>query len=148
MKLNNNIILINKFILFLQNSIEDDIDIEIFIDMMYNNCNNINIILDDAWDEYLKKADEYNNDKIIKTYYFVLKRFHKFLFEFKEKVQSLNDSKLLNNLKSIINNIQNRIDIIRDNKFIIKTGKFSKQFINEEEYSLLLKDLDKEEKDL
>ena len=144
MRLNNNILLINKFILFLQNTLEDDIDLEIFVDMMYNIINNINIIIDDTWDEYLKKVDEYNNDKILKTYYFVLKRFQKYLFEFKDKTKSTKDPKLLDNLKNIIENIQNRINLIRDNKFIIKSGKFTKQFINEEEYSLLLKDLDKE----
>lgn len=146
MKLNNNLLLINKFILFLQNSIEDDIDIEVFTDMMYNICNNLNVLLDDSWDEYLKKADEYNNDKVIKSYYFVLKRFQKHLFAFKDKIRSSNDLKLFDNLKYIIDNIQNRINLIRDNKFIIKSDKFSKQFINEEEYSLLLKDLDNEEK--
>ncbi len=144
MKLNNNLLLINKMILFYNNLLEEDIDLELFLTQVdYNNmC--INNLLDEIWDEILKKIDEHQNDNITKTYYFTLKRFHKLLFDYKPKMKELNKNKLLDNLNNILNEIQKKINLIRENKFQIKSGQFSKQFINEEEYSLLLEDINKD----
>lgn len=144
MKLNNNLLLINKMILFYNNLIEEDIDLDLYINQLDYNMLCINNLLDELWDELLKKIDENKDENIIKTYYFVLKRFHKLLFNLKSKTYDFNNNKLLENITNILEEIQKKIYLIRDNKFQIKSGQFSKQFINEEEYSLLLENINKE----
>jgi hypothetical protein len=131
-------------ILFYSNLLEEDIDLDLFLNQLDYNMICINNLLDEVWDELLKKIDENKNENIIKTYYFSLKRFHKLLFSLKSKIYNLNNYKLIENITNILEEIQNKIYLIRDNKFKIKSGQYSKQFINEEEYSLLLEDINKE----
>ena len=131
-------------ILFYNNLIEEDIDLYLYLNQLDYNILCINNLLDELWDELLKKIDENKYENIIKTYYFTLKRFHKLLFGLKSKTYNLNINKLLENINNILDETQKKIYLIRDNKFQIKSGQYSKQFINEEEYSLLLKDIYKE----
>ena len=131
-------------ILFYNNLIEEDIDLYLYLNQLDYNILCINNLLDELWDELLKKIDENKYENIIKTYYFTLKRFHKFLFDIKSKIYNLNYTKLLENINNILNEIQKKISLIRDNKFQIKSGQFTKQFINEEEYALLLEDINKD----
>ena len=138
LKIINNLISINKLVLFQNNLIDEDIDIDLFSSQIKFNLNFTILMLDSFWDEYTKFVDVYEKENFVKTYYFTLKRLHKFLYKLKDNNSFLNKAKLEESeVKEIIIKIQNRINLIRENKFNIKYADTKKQCINEEEYFIL-----------
>ena len=144
LKIINDLMCINKLVLFQNSFIEDDIDIDFFASQIKYNLNFTILMLDKLWDEYTKFVDVYEKENFVKTYYFTIKRLHKYLYKLKSNNSFLNKSNLEETeIKEIIEKIQSRINLIRENKFNIKYADTKKQCINEEEYSILFeKDTD------
>ena len=145
-KMETNLMMISKILLFSNNLLEEDIDYKYFSDLFSYNINFINNRLNDFWDEYIKFIKIHETNNFIKTYYFILKRFNKFLLKLKESILKSDDFHIDEvEINSILNSIKNRINLIKEHNYRLRSIDSEKQFINEEEYSILFQDI--EEKD-
>jgi hypothetical protein len=144
--ISNDLIVMNKLILFSNNILDEDIDINMFKNYLYETndfiCNTLNIL----WSDFLKNDELIEKENFIKSYYFVIKRFQKFLFRFNDLINKNKNYALFENeeINNIINFNQEKINVIRDNKYNISSISSINQYINEEEYSKLLEKEDNE----
>jgi hypothetical protein len=142
-KMSNNLMLINKIILFNKSMLDEDIDPEFFIDKINFDLRFINSNLDNIWIEYLKFKDIYSKDDLLKTYSFTLKRFYNLLDKIIKDVEIIKNFKLENSMiVAFINNIKNKMELISEHNSRATLLENKEQCINEEEYMLLFNDDD------
>lgn len=141
-KIINNLMVINKMIIFCENILKDDIDEAYFTDKLEYDINYINNLISALYQEYLKHILEYKEENILKTYSATLHRFNKFL----KKIDG-NDALIkrfsinLSIFNSIVRDVTARIELLKEHEERKKLAQSQGQYINEEEYNMLFEDL-------
>lgn len=137
--------LVNKLIIFLENMLDEDINYDYFQSKLTFDLNFINTCMDDFWLEYLKFYDLYRKDNFVKTYTFLLKRFNKLLTIIIKNKTIITNFKLDTTMLDVfIDNVRNKLETVSDHNIRLKLAKTEGQCINEEEYMLLLNDLNED----
>jgi|GEM_PF-1664192 len=138
-KMSSNLMLINKIIIFDKSILDEDIDYRYFTEKVIFDINFINKCLEEFWNEYLKFSDIYKKDDFIKSYSFTLKRYYKYLLKILDSTAGIKNLNIeVESVKVYLNNIKEKIDFISDHKSRSEMFGSTEQFINEEEYHLLL----------
>lgn len=137
-KLISDLMIINKIIIFIENLIDEDIDISLFSVKIIQDIEFINSSCNAIFDEYVGNNKLYESDNFMKLYFQTLKRFHRLLLKVIKDIHCFN-----NHTKGIIESINTKVEIqiqrIKDFDYRKDIIKVDKQLINEEEYNLLLK---------
>jgi hypothetical protein len=136
----NNLILVNKIILFTDNVLNENSDIIFFHDYIASANSFIHISLVKLWNEYLKNIEDLEKENFLKSYFFTLKRFQKYLHKVKNSIDSNVKFKIfsIEEIEKMITINQEKISLIRANNYRIKSNDNKEQYINAEEYSFLL----------
>ncbi len=146
-KMSNNLMLINKLILFNKSMLDEDVDALYFVDKLSFDLRFINSSLDNIWIEYLKFKDIYSKDDLIKTYSFTLKRFYNLLDKIVKNPEIIKSYRLDNSIiSSFISNLKNKMELIQEHNSRATLLDNQEQCINEEEYMLLLSGNEDDEK--
>jgi len=138
LKIVNNLMMINKIIIFCENMLEEDIDSSQFSEKLYNDINFINYKIIYLFEEYTKNILEFKRENIQKIYYSTMKRFLKLI----NKTIGGNWEISKSSLEAIRKNIEEIIISIKNLNDRIVLSNTEKQCINEEEYAMLLKEID------
>lgn len=128
----------NKMIIFLENLISEDINYKIFIEKINFDLNFIHEKICEIWEvifKYNSDEGELNN----KSLYFLLKKFSRVLNKIKDnnKIYDI-DNFDRSNFNFISDDISEKIYLLNKKEILIKLKNTEKQFINEEEYNMLL----------
>lgn len=137
----SNLMMISKLIIVTENLLEEDIDLDFFKDKIIYDIMFINNKLNELWISYKYLEIEDLKNNFLKTNYYVLKRFYKILKKIKEIdmlynmfIESNKDINLLSE------EIYNKIYHSSMQNKRLKNQSSEKQFINEDEYTLLFKE--------
>jgi hypothetical protein len=134
----NNLMTLNKVIIFVENMIDDDINPEFFSLKINSDLDFVNSRVNDFWDEYLKDTEAYKKENFIKTYTFVLKRFYTLMKKFEKNMIFPGSYKIDETLVDFyLNNIQEKLGMLNNYNTRSRIVNTKKQCINEEEYSIL-----------
>lgn len=134
---------INKTIIFLDNMIDEDINFNMFMDKIKFDINFLHDKFLELWNNDFKIIDntESNeNHNYVKTYYFILRKYFRLLNKIKDNQKIFNDINFDNSkFNFIYDNVYEKIYTLSQQNKRFKIRNTEKQFINEEEYNLLLK---------
>lgn len=136
-KLVSDLMIVNKIVIFLENLIDEDADIELFSSKIVYDVDFVTSLCDVVFDEYILNARLYNNENILKLYFSSLKRIHKLILKLKKRF-SIFDKKSKEFLDSLNETIEGKINRMKDIDYRENIVKYDKQTLNEEEYHLLL----------
>ncbi len=136
-KLVSDLMIVNKIVIFLENLIDEDADIELFSSKIVYDVDFVTSLCGAVFDEYILNARLYNNENILKLYFSSLKRIHKLILKLKKRF-SIFDKKSKEFLDSLNETIEGKINRIKDIDYRENIVKYDKQTLNEEEYHLLL----------
>lgn len=138
-----NLMIINKTIIFLDNMIDEEINFNMFMDKIKFDINFLHDKFLELWNHDFKVVDNTDNNEnynYVKTYYFILRKFFRLLNKIKDNQKIFNDIKFDNSKFNIIyDNVYEKIYSLSQQNKRFKIRNTEKQFINEEEYNLLLK---------
>jgi len=138
-----NLMTINKTIIFLDNMIDEEINFNMFMDKIKFDINFLHDKFLELWNNDFKivdNTDSNENYNYVKTYYFILRKFFRLLNKIKDNQKIFNDINFDNSkFNFIYDNVYEKIYSLSQQNKRFKFRNTEKQFINEEEYNLLLK---------
>lgn len=131
------IMMLNKMITFIDNMISDAINLDFFIEKINFDLYFINQKVSEFWGESFKYKNQ--DDSSDKSFYYVLKKFLRLLNNIKNRSEIYNSYTFdRNNFSYIYETISERLHLLNKREMLSKIKNTEKQFINEEEYNLLL----------
>lgn len=139
-----NLMVINKTIIFLDNMIDEDINFNLFMDKIKFDINFLNDKFLELWNNDFKvvdnSSDNNENHNYVKTYYFILRKYFRLLNKIRDNQKIFNDMNFdISKFNFIYDNVYEKIYTLSQQNKRFKIRNTEKQFINEEEYNLLLK---------
>ena len=137
-KLVSNLMAVNKLVIFLENLIDEDVDLDIFTTKIIQDIEFIKNTADNIFDEYISNVRLYDSENILKLYFSTLKRNHKLLMKI-HKHHDLFNKHTKDLLNTISQEIDGKIHRMKDFDYRANILKVDKQVLNEEEYNLLLR---------
>lgn len=138
------IIYINKMIIFDENLIKDDIDPIFFSDKLNFDINYTNKLFSLIFKDFMQNGKTFKEKYVLNLFLSSLKRFYKFILKFKE-TPKLSTEFIIDNaiLDKVISNLEELISQIISFSSRAQMVNSERQYINKEEYSLLLGEKEK-----
>ena len=145
-KIISNLMMLNKIIIFIDSMIEDTIDGEFFYEKVNYDITFTNYLINHFWDAILRQVNTEEKDNFLRTYFFILKRFYKLLYKINNDIEKYKEYKIDKiELNDILENCNKKIKLIKEQDSRMKLSNTEKQFINQEEYSLLFQKFEEDE---
>ena len=142
-KITNDLMILNKYIIFVESILDEDIDYTIFATKIFYDITFINCSLNILFEEFTKNLNYFENENLVKIYYSSIKRFYKIVIKVLENhnlISSMQkDFSIIKDIKIFLENRIENIKNFNNRKNIVSKEK---ECINEKEYSLLLESLD------
>jgi len=140
----NDLMILNKYLIFLEGIIEEDVDYLLFGTKIFSDITFINGSLNALYEECFKN-NYLENENILKIYFSSIKRFHRILTRILNNYNLLNSiQRDTNFIKDIKSNLEKNIENIKNFTIRKDIVKKEKQCINEEEYNLLLNSIEED----
>ncbi|HOJ64089.1 MAG TPA: hypothetical protein PLE45_06680 [Spirochaetota bacterium] len=142
-KINNDLMILNKYLIFFEDLVDEDVDYNLFSTKIFSDITFINGGLNMLFDEFVKYNSYFDNENILKIYYSSLKRFYRILLKVLKNYELLNSvQRDISSIIEIRDSLEKKMESIKSFNNRKKIISKDKQCINEEEYSLLLESID------
>lgn len=142
-RINNDLMVLNKYLIFFESIVDEDIDYELFATKIFSDVTFINGSINFLFEELIRNIKYFEDENILKIYYSSLKRFQRIIIKLLQNYELLNSiQRDIKFIKEIKVTLEKKIDNIKNfHERKIRVSK-ERQCINEEEYSLLLESID------